>query len=103
MKIKVESEKVVKAVRKLDGVEIVLESPDDAKEAIDLILRKTDLIKRDDYGNLKEVKVSSSQVYDTSAVDYKKIFLLEFLFEDNVSLDTKVSIIKEMQKFFEKI
>jgi hypothetical protein len=31
------------------------------------------------------------------------IFLLEFLFEDNVALDAKVSIIKEVQKFFEKI
>ena len=103
MKIQVESEKVVKAVRKLDGVEIVLENTDDAKEAIDLILRKTDLIKRDDYESLKEVKVTSFQEYETSAVDYKMIFLLEFLFEDNVALDTKVSIIKEVQKFFEKM
>jgi hypothetical protein len=103
MKIKVESEKVIKAVRKLDGVEIVLENTDDAKEAIDLILRKTDLIKRDNYESLKEVKVTSFQEYETSAVDYKMIFLLEFLFEDNVALDAKVSIIKEVQKFFEKI
>ncbi len=103
MKIKVESEKVVKAVRKLDGVEIVLESTDDAKEAIDLVLRKTDLIKGDDDGDLKEVKVTSIREYETSAVDYKIVFLLEFLFKDNVSLDTKVSIIKEVQKFFEKI
>jgi hypothetical protein len=103
MKIKVESEKVIKAVRKLDGVEIVLENTNDAKEAIDLILRKTDLIKRDDYESLKEVKVTSFQEYETSAVDYKMIFLLEFLFEDNVALDTKVSIIKEVQKFFEKM
>jgi len=103
MKIKVESEKVIKAVRKLDGVEIVLENTDDAKEAIELILGKTDLIKRDDYESLKEVKVTSFQEYETSAVDYKMIFLLEFLFEDNVALDTKVSIIKEVQKFFEKM
>ncbi len=38
MKIKVESEKIVKAVKKLDGIEIVLEDADDAKEAISLIL-----------------------------------------------------------------
>ena len=31
MKIKVESEKIVNAVKKLDGIEIVLENPDDAK------------------------------------------------------------------------
>lgn len=103
MKVKVESEKIIKAVKKLDGVEIVLENADDAKEAIDLILRKTELINSEDYAKLKEVKVTSFQEYKTSAVDYKMVFLLEFLFEDKVSLDTKVSVIKEVQKFFEKI
>jgi len=103
MKFKVESEKIMKAVKNLDGIEIVLENTNDAKEAINLILRKTDLFKRDDYGSLKEVKVTSLQEYETSAVDYKMIFLLEFLFEDDVSLDTKVTIIKEVQEFFGKI
>jgi hypothetical protein len=103
MKIKVESEKIIKAVRKLDGVEIVLENVDDAKEAIDLILRKTELINTEDYAKLKEVKVTSFQEYKTSAVDYKMVFLLEFLFEEKVSLDTKVSVLKEVQRFFEKI
>jgi hypothetical protein len=103
MKVKVESEKITKAVKKLDGVEIVLENTDDAKEAINLILRKSELFKRDDYGKLKEVKVTSFQEYKTSAVDYKMIFLLEFLFEDDVPLDTKVAVIKEVQEFFEKL
>lgn len=103
MKVKVESEKIVKAVKKLDGVEIVLENTDDAKEAINLILRKTDLFKKDEYSKLRDVKVTSSQEYKTSAVDYKMLFLLEFSFEDDVSLDTKVSVIKEVQEFFSKI
>ncbi len=103
MKVKVESEKIIKAVKKLDGIEIVLESTDDAKEAVNLILRKTELFKKDEYAKLKEVKVTSLQEYETSAVNYKLIFLLEFLFEDDVSLDTKVAIIKEVQEFFGKI
>jgi hypothetical protein len=103
MKFKVESEKIMKAVKKLDGIEIVLENTNDAKEAINLILRKTNLFKRDDYSKLKEVKVTSLQEYETSAVDYKMIFLLEFLFEEDVSLDTKVAMIKEVQEFFGKI
>ena len=103
MKVKVESEKIVKAVKKLDGIEIVLQNTDDAKEAINLILRKTELFKREDYGKLKDVKVTSLQEYETSAVNYKMIFLLEFLFEDDVPSDTKVAIIKEMQDFFSKI
>ena len=103
MKIKVESEKIIKAVKKLDGIEIVLENPDDAKEAINLILTKTDLFKGDDYGKLRDVKVTSFQEYKTSAVDYKMIFLVEFLFEDNISLDTKVAVIKELQEFFARV
>jgi len=102
MKFKVEGEKIIKAVKKLDGIEIVLENTNDAKEAINLILKKTDLFKRDDYSKLREVKVTSFQEYETSAVNYRMIFLLEFLFEDDVSLDTRVSIIKEVQDFFGK-
>lgn len=103
MKIKVESEKIIKAVKKLDGIEIVLENPDDAKEAITLILRKTDLFGSDDYRKLKDVKVTSFQRYETSAVDYKMIFLLDFLFEDDVSLDRKVIMLQEIQGFFDKV
>ena len=103
MKVKVESEKIIKAVKKVDGIEIVLENTDDAKEAINLISRKTDLFKRDDYSKLRDVEVTSFQEYETSAVNYKMIFLLEFLFEGDVPLDTKVAIIKEVQEFFGKI
>ena len=103
MKIKVESEKIIKAVKKLDGIEIVLENADDAKEALNLILRKTGLFQREDYGKLKDVKLTSLQKYETSAVDYKMIFLLDFVFEEDVTLDTKVEILKEFQAFFSKI
>ncbi len=103
MKIKVESEQIIKAVKKLDGIEIVLENSDDAKEAIHLILRKTNLFQGDDYKKLKDVKVSSFQEYKTSAVDYKMVVLLEFLFEDHTPLDTKVAIIKQLQDFFGKV
>jgi len=103
MKIKVESEKIIKAVKKLDGIELVLENPDDAKEAIDLVLRKTGLLKSGDNEKLKDVQVTAYQKYETSAVDYKMIFLIEFLFEGEISLDQKVSVIKEIQDYFSKI
>ena len=80
MKITLESEKIVKAVKKLEDIEIVLENPADAKEALNLILGKTGVMESDDYNKLKDIKVSASQRYETSAVDYKMIFLLEFLF-----------------------
>ena len=103
MKVKVESQKIVKAVKKLDGIEIVLENETDAKEAINLILRKSELFKEGEHVKLKDVKVTSLQEYETSAVNYKIIFLLEFLFENEVSLDTKVHVIKEIQEFFNKV
>lgn len=103
MKIHVEGEKIVKALKKLEGIEIVLEDADDANEALHLILRKSGLFETDGTEKLKEVKVTAFEKYETSSVDYKMIFLLEFLFEDDVSLDTKVAVIKELQEFFRKV
>lgn len=102
MKIKVESEKIVKAVKKLHGVEMVLENAEDAREALNLILNKKDIFKQDPFAYLKEVSVSSIQEYKTSAVDYRLVFLLEFFFQDQVPAEVKVSVIKELQDFFSK-
>jgi hypothetical protein len=103
MKTKIEAEKIVNAVKKIDGIEIVVENTEDAKEAINLILRKRDLFDKNDLGKLTDFKVTAFQKYETSAVNYKIIFLLEFLFEEETSLDTKVSMIKGIQEFFEKV
>jgi len=103
MKTKIEAEKIVNAVKKIDGIEIVVENTEDAKEAINLILRKRDLFDKNDLGKLTDFKVTAFQKYETSAVNYKIIFLLEFLFEEETSLDTKVSMIKKIQEFFEKV
>jgi hypothetical protein len=103
MKIKVEREKIVQAVKKLEGIELVLDDSDDAKEAIELILRRTELFEGDHYQNLKDVKVTSIQEYKTSAVDYKMMVLLEFVFEDDIALDTKAGFIKDLQGFFNKL
>jgi hypothetical protein len=103
MKIKVAGEKIINAVKKLDGIEIVVENPDDARQAIDLILRKTELFNSDDYEKLKDFKVTSYEKYETSAVNYKMIFLLEFLFENDISLDSRVEVLKKLQEFFEKV
>jgi hypothetical protein len=103
MKIKVESAKIVKAVTKLEGIEMVLENAEDAKEALNLILRRADLLNAGDLAKLKEVKVSSFQEYKTSAVDYTMVFLLEFLFTPEASAESKINIIKALQEFFNKI
>ena len=103
MKIKVESEKIIKALKKLDGIEVVLENSEDAKEAIQLIWRKSDLFDGIEFKALKDIKVISLTNYETSAVDYKMNFLLVFIFDENTPLDTKASVIKEVQSFFSKV
>ena len=103
MKIKVESAKIVKAVRKLEGIEMVLENAEDAKEALNLILRRADALNIGDLAKLKEVKVSSFQEYKTSAVDYTVVFLLEFVFVQDASAESKVAIIKALQEFFNRV
>jgi hypothetical protein len=65
MKIKVESE----------SIEIVLENLNDAKEAIQLILSRSGLFERQKVAKFKDVEVTSFQKYETTAVDYKMIFL----------------------------
>jgi len=100
MKTKIEGDKIVKAVKKLDGIEIVLENLDDAKEAIQLILTRSGLFEKHRDAKLKDVNVTSYQKYETTAVDYKMIFLLEFVFEADVELDAKVAVIKELQSYF---
>jgi hypothetical protein len=103
MKIKIESQKIIKAVKKLDSIEIVLENLEDAKEAIHLILTRTGLFETHADAKLKDVTVTSYQKYETTAVDYKMIFLLEFVFEADIPLETRVSVIKELQGFFNAV
>jgi hypothetical protein len=102
MKIKVESGKIIKAVKKLEGIEIVIENLEDAKEAIDLIINRTGLFEKHKNSKLLDVVVTSYEKYETTAVDYKMIILLEFLFDDDTSMDSKVTVIKELQGFFNK-
>lgn len=103
MKIRVESEKIIKAVKKLEGIEIVLENLNDAKEAVQLILTRTGLFEKHTQGKFKQVKVTSYQKYETTAVDYKMIFMLEFIFKADASLDDKIAAIKDLQDFFNKL
>jgi hypothetical protein len=103
MKIKLEGEKIIRAVEKLIGITLVLQNVDDAKEAIKLILPKPELFGEEAYEKLKQVDVTAYQEYKTSAVEYQMVFLLEFIFEEGVSQDSRVSLIKRFQEFFEKL
>jgi hypothetical protein len=103
MKIKVERNKIVKAVKKTEGIELVLNDAADAREALDFILRRTELFEGDHYEKLKDLTVTAVQEYKTSAVDYTVQFVLKFIFEAGTALDEKAAFIKDLQRFFDKI
>ena len=102
MKIKVEKEKIISALRKLEGIEIVVEDANDAKEAMELILAREDLFGDSGYAKPKDVSVTHMQEYRDSSVDYKILFLIDFIFENDVGLGAKASFIKKLQDFFNK-
>ncbi len=102
MKIRVDDEQIVKAVKKLEGIELVVESEEDAREGIRLILRRPDHLGTDRFTRLKDIKVTTSRGYETSAVEYRTRFLLEFVFEDDVSLEGRVEAIKSFQGLLDR-
>lgn len=103
MKIRVDGEQIVKAVKKLDGIELVVEGEEDALEGIRLILRRPDHFGTDKFNRLKDIKVTPSRDYETSAVEYRLRFLLEFVFEDQVSLEDRVEAIKAFQGLLNRV
>lgn len=100
MKIKLEREKIAKAVRKLTGLEVVLEDADDAREAVDLIVERADFSEVVSHARLNDIKVTTFREYENSAVDYRVQFLIEFVFEADTSADHKIACIKKFQDFF---
>lgn len=101
MKIRVEREKIVQALRSLEGIEVVLENEADAKEAIDLVFSRSELFFSSAHQSLKDVRVSEIKEYKTSAVEYKIFYLLDFPFGDDVPLGERAALVKTVQSLFE--
>lgn len=102
MRIKVRDEKIAKAIKKLEGVDIVLRTVDDAKKAIRLILRKTEISKTPDYAGLKDIAVTQVLESRTSAVENLISYEIEFILTDERYMDMEMVLIKELQSMFEK-
>ena len=103
MKIKIDDRKLSKAVEKLHGIQILVENKEDAKEALDLILQGIGLPEQEAYAGLQDIKLGAVQSYETSAVEYKTTFLLEFVFDQKVEPAARVALVKELQEFFLKV
>jgi hypothetical protein len=103
MRIKVRDEKIIKAVKKLVGIDIVIKDVEDAKKAMGLILRHTETSKTKDFEGLKETAISQVVDYPTSAVEYNIYYEIEFILTDDRFMDMEIALIKELQSIFEKL
>jgi hypothetical protein len=103
MRIKVRDEKIAKAIKKLEGVDIVLRGVEDAKKALRLILRRTEISKTPDYAGLKDIVVTQVLESRTSAVENLIFYEIEFVLNDDRYTDMEIGLIKELQAMFEKL
>ena len=103
MRIKVRDEKIIKAIKKHEGIDIVLRTVEDAKRAIRLILRKTEISKTPDYAGLRDITVTQVIESRTSAVENLISYEIEFILTDERYMDMEIALIKELQSMFEKL
>ncbi|HVO68133.1 MAG TPA: hypothetical protein VMT12_16785 [Syntrophales bacterium] len=103
MRIKVRDEKITKVIKKLEGIDIILKTVDDAKKAMHLILRKTEMSRTKDYEGLKDIAITQVIEHTTSAVEYQTYYEVEFILIDDRFIEMEISLIKELQSMFEKI
>lgn len=100
MKIKIPEEKIIRAVKKLEKIDIILSSVDDARRAVNLILRKTEISKTEPYKGLKEIKISSVVEHATTAVEHTTNYIVEFVTENESYVDMEIELIRELQGIF---
>ena len=103
MKIRVRDEKITKAVKNLEGIDIVLKSVEDAKKAMRLILRKTEIARTKDYEGLRDIAITKVVEHATSAVEYQTYYEVEFILADERFIDMEIALIKELQAMFQKL
>jgi len=103
MRIKVRDEKIKRAIKKLEGVDIILKNVEDAKKAMRLILRRTEVSKTKDYDGLKEIIMSQVVEHPTSAVESHIYYEIEFVLTDDRYTEMEIALIKELQGLFEKL
>jgi NMD protein affecting ribosome stability and mRNA decay len=103
MRIRVRDEKISKAIKKLEGIDIILKTVDDAKKAMRLILGKTEISRTKDYEGLKDITITQVVEHTTSAVEYQTYYEVEFILTDDRFIEMEISLIKELQSMFEKI
>jgi hypothetical protein len=103
MRIKVRDEKLIRAIKKLVGIDIIFKNVEDAKKAMSMVLRRTEIAKTQGYEGLKEIRMTQVVEHPTSAVESHIYYEIEFVLTDDRYLDMEIALIKELQGLFEKL
>lgn len=103
MRIKVRDEKIAKAIKNLEGIDIILKTVEDAKKAMNLILRKTEISRTKEFEGLKNIAITQVVEHVTSAVEYQTYYEIEFILTDDRFIEMEIALIKELQAMFEKL
>jgi NMD protein affecting ribosome stability and mRNA decay len=103
MRIKVRDEKISRAIKKLEGIDIIIKTVEDAKKVMRLILRKTEISRTKDYEGLKDMTITQVVEHATSAVEYQTFYEIEFILTDDRFIDMEIALIKELQTIFQKL
>jgi hypothetical protein len=100
MRIKVQEENLVKAMRDLENVEILIKDAAEAKKVLSLIIRHTEASKHEDFMRHLDFVITESLEYPTTAVEYRRYYEIEFTLDDEKFTDKELSLIRELQKLF---
>ena len=85
----------------MEGIDVILKNVEDAKKAMRLILRKTELSGTKDFEGLKDIAITQVVEHATSAVEYQTYYEIEFIITDDSFIEMEVTLIKELQAMFE--
>jgi hypothetical protein len=103
MRIKVRDEKLIRAIKNLEGIDIIFRNVEEARKAMGLILRRTEAAKSKDYEGLKEIRTTQVVEHPTSAVESHIYYEIEFILTDDRFMEMEIALIKELQGLFEKL
>ena len=103
MKIKASQQELTRAIRKLIGIDIIIDTVDEAKKALNMILEKTETSKNPFFKTLlTDILITQKVEHATTAMEHQVVFVIEFVLGDENYLPLEIELIQELQKIFTK-
>lgn len=103
MKIKVSENELTSAIQRLIGIDIIIDTVEEARRALNLILERTEASKRPEYQGIKEINISQKVEHASTAMEHQTVFVIEFILADESHLSMEIALIQELQKIFQQV